>query len=213
LINTRNNAMARGDTATVHRGITDDMDWVIGASGASVKAGEFLSLVSHVQNPRPEWTIDSVHARDLGGVATVAYRRLDRRRVGDYEATSWTRALEVYVRRGQQWRLMNHSHTWIVTPPNAIALDSVALAPFVGHYRIGVGYIDNIHWEAHHLVATATGQSEGAELIPVSESAFSPDGVGPLMVFERNATGQVIGYVQGEPNGHVVRARRIDQEP
>jgi ketosteroid isomerase-like protein len=210
LINSRNDAMARGDTAAVHRGITDDMEWVIGATGASVKAGAFLSLISHVPDPRPEWTIDSVHVRDLGGVATVTYRRLDRRRAGDYEGTSLTRALEVYVKRGHEWRLVHHSHTWIVMSPSPITVDSVTLAPFVGHYRIGGSYVDDVHWQAHHLVATATGQSEGADLVPVSESAFSPDGVAPLIVFERDAKGHVIGYVQGLPDGRVVRARRID---
>jgi Domain of unknown function (DUF4440) len=210
VINARNDAMARGDTAAVHRGITDDMVWVIGATGVPVTAPVLLSLLAHVQNPRPQWSIDSVHARDLGGVATVTYRRLDRRRVGDYEGASWTRALEVYVMRDHRWRLVQHSQTWIVSAPDSIAADSAALSAFVGHYEIGPGYVDNVHWESGHLVATASGQTVGGTLIPVSGSAFSPDGIAPLMVFERDASGRVVGYVQGNPDGHVLRARKID---
>jgi hypothetical protein len=201
--------MARGDTAAVHREITDDMEWVVGATGMPLAASEFLSAISHVQNPRPEWTIDSVHARDLGGVATVTYRRLDRRRAGNVETANWTRALEVYVWRGHHWLLTRHSHAWIVQSPPTIAVDSTALAAFVGHYRIGDGVVDNVHFEGGHLVATLSGQTVGGELLPVSESAFSPDGVAPLMVFERDASGHVIGYVQGAPDGGVRRARRI----
>jgi ketosteroid isomerase-like protein len=208
-INARNDAIARGDSATVHRGITDDMEWVVGASGMPLEATQFLSVISHIQNPPPQFTIDSVHARDLGDVATVTYRRVDRRRAGNSEMAIWTRALEVYVRRGGRWLLAQHSHTWIVQSPPTIAMDSASLAAFVGHYRIGDGVVDNVHFEGGHLVATLTGQKEGGVLFPVSESAFSPDGVAPLIVFERDAAGRVIGYVQGDPDGSVRRARKV----
>ena len=91
------------------------------------------------------------------------------------------------------------------TPPP----DFAALRPFVGRYEIGPCYVDDVHWEAGALVATASGQTSGARLVPVSATAFSPDGVGALIVFERDATGRVIGYVQGYANGRVVRARRL----
>ena len=209
LINARNDAIARGDSATVHLGITDDMEWVVGASGMPVEAPQFLSLVSHIQNPPPEYSIDSVHVRDLGGVATVTYRRVDRRRGANFETAHWTRALEVFVRRDGRWLLAQHSHTWIVQAADPIPMDSAALAVFVGHYRIGDGVVDNVHFEGSHLVATLNGQTEGGVLLPVSESAFSPDGVAPLIVFERDATGHVIGYVQGAPDGSIVRARKV----
>lgn len=209
VITARNAAMAQGDTAAVHRGITDDMEWVVGATGTVLGVSQFLAALSHVSNPRPEWTVDSVHARDLGGVATVTYRRLDRRRGGHFETSNWTRALEVYVRRGGHWVLVQHSHTWIVQSPPPIAMDSTALAAFVGRYEIGGDVVDNVHFEGSHLVATLSGQTEGGVLLPVSESAFSPDGIAPLIVFERDASGRVIGYVQGGPDGNVRRARRI----
>ena len=209
VINARNDAIARADTAALHRGITDDMEWVIGATGTPLHAAQFLSACSQLQTPAPEFTIDSVDARDLGGVATVTYRRRDRRRINNFEKSNWTRALEVYVRRGDRWLLAQHSHTWIVQPATAIPMDSAPLAAFVGHYQIGDGVADTVHFEGGHLVATLTGQTTGGVLLPVSESAFSPDGVAPLIVFERNATGHVIGYVQGAPDGSMVRARRL----
>lgn len=209
LISARNDAMVHGDTATVHRGISDDMQWVVGATGTTLTAPQLLSALSHVSNPLPEWTIDSVHARDLGDVATVTYRRIDRRRGGNYETTNWTRALEVYVHRDGRWVMINHSHTWIVQSPPTISMDSTALAAFVGHYQIGDGLYDDVHFEGGHLVATLSTQKVGGVLLPVSESAFSPDGVAPLIVFERDASGRVLGYVQGAPDGSVLRTRRI----
>ena len=209
VIKARNDAIARGDSATVHKGVTDDMEWVVGATGTPLRAPQFLAAISQPQNPPPEFAIDSIQVRDLGGGATVTYRRLDRRRAGNVETKHWTRALEVYVRRGGRWLLVDHSHTWIVQSPPTIAMDSAALAAFVGRYRLGDGVEDNVHFEGGHLVATMTGETEGATLMPVSESAFSPDGVAPLIVFERDASGRVIGYVQGGPDGDARRTRRV----
>jgi hypothetical protein len=88
-------------------------------------------------------------------------------------------------------------------------LDSITLSAFVGRYEIGPGSVDDVHWEGTHLVAMSTTESQGATLVPVSESTFRPDGIAPLMVFERDATGRVVGYVQGSPGGVVRRARRM----
>jgi hypothetical protein len=117
--------------------------------------------------------------------------------------------LDVFVRQGKRWLLEYHTQTWLVTPAAPVETDSTALAAFVGRYRIGPGYVDDVHWEGPLLVATASGQTVGATLVPVSATAFSPDGVGPLMIFERDATGRVVGYVQGLPDGQVVRAARL----
>jgi hypothetical protein len=46
-------------------------------------------------------------------------------------------------------------------------------------------------------------------LVPVSENAFIPDGIATLIVFERDGSGRVVGYVQGAPDGTVRRAHRI----
>ena len=202
-------AIARGDTAALRPQLADDLIWVIGTNGAEVTKLQLLSAVARPQVPAPRFEVDSVRAQRIGDVAIVQYRRADHRQVGTYAVTSWTRALEVFVRRGGQWLLERHTQVWLVTPVTPVALDSAVLQAFVGRYQIGPGYVDNVHWEGNRLVATASGQRTGAILVSVSATAFSPDGEGALMVFERDATGRVLGYVQGYPDGRVVRAARI----
>jgi ketosteroid isomerase-like protein len=209
LIADRYAAIVRGDSAAVHRQLADDMSWVIVVSGGSMGTAQFLAAVSHAQEPRPRFEIDSVESRAFGDVATVTYRRTDHRVAGAFEDIHSSRSLEVFVRRGGHWRLVEHSETWIVKAPAAVTLDSAALNAFVGRYEIGPGFVDDVHREGRGLVATSTVEKTGARLVPVSESAFSPDGVAPLLVFERDATGRVVGYVQGSPDGVVRRARRI----
>jgi hypothetical protein len=209
LLSVRYEAMARGDTATIHRQIAADMHWVVGANGASINAAQFLSAVSQPQVPRPRFEIDSLRARIVGAVATISYRRLDRRTAGAFEVVDYSRALEVFIRRGADWVLLEHSQTWVVQSPPPVRLDSITLSAFVGRYEVGPGFVDDVHWEGGHLVATSTTESQGATLVPVSGSAFSPNGMAPLIVFERDAAGRVIGYVQQSPDGVIRRTRRL----
>jgi hypothetical protein len=52
-------------------------------------------------------------------------------------------------------------------------------------------------------------EAVGPELVPLSGTAFRPNGVGALLVFERDASGRVVGYVQGFPDGRVARGTRL----
>jgi hypothetical protein len=88
-------------------------------------------------------------------------------------------------------------------------LDSASQQPFVGRYDVAPGIVDSVHWTRGYLVATLSGQTSGARLVPVSSTVFSPDGVGALIAFERGADGAVVGYVQGYPDGRVVRRRKL----
>jgi ketosteroid isomerase-like protein len=209
LIADRYAAIARGDSATVHRQLADDMRWVIIRSGSSIGTAQFLAAISHAQVPRPRFEIDSLEARTSGEVTTVTYRRTDHRLAGTFEDVHSSRSLEVFLRRSGRWLLVEHAETWIVKAPASVTLDSTALNAFVGRYQIGPGFVDDVHWEGGGLVATSSAETSGARLVAVSENAFSPDGVAPLIVFERDRSGRVAGYVQGSPDGSVRRARRI----
>ena len=156
LLSARYESIARGDSAAIRRQIAVDMHWVVGANGASINATQFLSAVSHRQVPPPRFEIDSLRARIVGAVATISYRRLDRRVAGAFEVVDYSRALEVFVRHGADWILLEHSQTWVVQSPQPISLDSITLSAFVGRYEVGPGFVDDVHWEDGHLVATST---------------------------------------------------------
>jgi len=206
-----NAAAARADTAALRRRLADDLIWVVGATSDTVGKARLLALAGTPQNPTPRFDIDQVHVRRVGDVAIVDYQRSDHRRLGGYENVIAWRVFETYTRDGAQWQVARHMQTPVRQALSTVlAMDSAALARFVGHYQVDPSYIDNIHFEGSELVATIVGLKVGAHLVPVSETAFIPDGDGPLLVFERDAKGRVLGYIQGELDGTVLRSRKID---
>lgn len=199
--------IATGDTLALGRRLAADLRWTVGVNGAILTRATLLAAVSLGQSARVE--VDSVTERRIGSASVVDYVRVDHRQLGSLDFVTRWRALAVLNGTENDWQLVRHSLSWLVHPVTPVVLDSTAMQPFVGRYQITPGYIDDVHWERSHLVATATGQRDGADLVPVSTTAFSPDGVGSLIVFERDAAGRVLGYVQGYPDGTVFRATRL----
>lgn len=204
-------ALARGDTAALTHQLADDLIWTDGVSGAEITKPQIVAIVaSRPRGAPPRTEIDSVRAEAVGGVAFVSFRRVDHRTLGGVDFPTRWRVLDAFARRGGRWQLVRHTQTWLVTPVQPFpGTDSAALQPFVGRYEAAPGVVDDVHWDRGHLVATITGYPPGARLVPVSATVFSPDGVGALIAFERDATGHVTGYVQGYPDGRVLRRRRL----
>ena len=183
--------------------------WTDGGSGAEAGKAQLLAARGRAPVILPRLEIDSVRAERVGDVALVSFRRVDRRALGTYESTARSRVLDVFARRAGGWQLVRHTQTWLVAPVTPVALDSAAQQAFVGRYAVTPGVVDSVHWEPGGLVATITGFPPGARLVPVGASVFSPDGTGALIAFERDAAGRVTGYVQGYPDGRVLRRAKL----
>jgi hypothetical protein len=206
-------AIARGDSAALRPWLADDLVWTDGGSGAEAGKAQLLAARGRPQPVPPRLAIDSVRTRGLGDVALVSFRRVDRRALGGYESTARWRVLDVFARRGgpsgPRWQLVRHTQTWLVAPVTPVALDAAAQQAFVGRYAVTPGVVDSVHWTRGALWATITGFPPGGRLVPVAASVFSPDGTGALIAFERDAAGRVTGYVQGFPDGRVLRRAKL----
>lgn len=207
LLSSLYSAIAHGDSTSARSLLADDLVWVVGSSGAIITKSQLLAAASAPSPARFE--IDSLRTRQYGPTVVADYIRRDHWPLGASGFTTSWRALAVIARTGGHWQVVRQTLSWLARPVQSVAADSAALQPFVGRYQIAPGYIDSVHWEAGHLVATASGQSAGARLVPVSMNSFSPNGIGAVITFERDAAGHVIDYVQAYPDGRVIRAPRL----
>ena len=213
-------AIASGDTASLRARVADDLRWVSGTSGGVIGKTRLLAAAARTSSAVSlTYRVDSLQTWQHGDVATAEYRLTDHRTFRQYQPTFISRASDVYVRRGagsepRRWELVRHTQTWIVRAPDTTAMDVRDLRPFVGRYDRGAGYIDDVHLVDAYLVAQSTLEAllgaPGAHLWPVSHSTFSPEGSAPMIVFERDASGRIIGYVQQAPDGAITRAKRLD---
>lgn len=208
-------AISRADTATLRTLLSDDLRWVVASTGATANkpqllAGAAAALVPMTTN---EYTVDSVHTWQDGPLSVADYRLTNTRVFHEYRLVSVSRATDVFTLREGRWLLLRHTTTWIVHSPALLAdIDSAQAAAFVGHYDKGGGFVDDVHFHDGRLFAQSTLEKllglPGATLRRVSEDTFSPDGIAPMIVFERDATGRVVSYVQQAPDGSIARARR-----
>lgn len=207
-------AIARADTTTLDGLLSDSLRWFSPTSGAVYSKPQLLGAAGRSSTAVTlRYAVDSVRVWVVGAVATAEYRLTDRRTFAAYTNTFTSRGLDVFSWEAGAWRLRQHTQTWVLRSPETIGIDHTALRAFVGQYERSDGFIDDVHMEASGLMATSTAEkamgAPGAHLLPVSDNAFSPEGTAPLIVFERDATGRVTGYVQQQPDGVVARARRL----
>jgi lipopolysaccharide export LptBFGC system permease protein LptF len=207
-------AISSADTVALRQLLAQDMHWVSANSGAVAAKGQLLTAASRrIPDVKLEYQLDSVQSWKRGDVAGVEYVLTNRRTFRAYQTVFVSRASDTYVNEQGRWQLLRHVQSWIVQSPDTTALDSLRLAAFVGRYDRGHGYIDDVHFHEGHLVAQSTYEAlmgaPGAHLFPVSADTFSPERSAPMIVFERDEVGRVVGYVQQQPDGTVARAPRL----
>lgn len=207
-------AIAHADTAALSSLLSDSLRWISPTSGQVLRKPQLLGAAARMPAAVTiRYLVDSIRIWRSGSAATAEYRLNDSRAFGAQTNTFTSRGLDLFSFEAGTWRLRQHTQTWVPRSPTIISADTAALRAFVGRYDRGNGFIDDVHLEPSGLVATSSAEklmgAPGAHLLPVSENAFSPDGFAPIIVFERDATGHVTGYVQQQPDGVVARAHRL----
>jgi Domain of unknown function (DUF4440) len=207
-------AIAHADTMALSGLLSDSLRWISPTSGAVLRKSQLLGAAARMPATISiRYMVDSIRLWRSGSTATAEYRLSDSRTFAAQTNTFTSRGLDLFHLEEGTWRLRQHTQTWVPRPPATISVDTAALRAFVGRYDRGNGFIDDVHLEPSGLMATSSAEkmmgAPGAHLLPVSENAFSPDGFAPLIVFERDGSGHVTGYVQQQPDGAVAHARRL----
>lgn len=207
-------AISRADTEALRALLSDSLRWISPTSGAVLRKPQLLGAAARMPAAVTiRYVVDSVRIWQSGSTASAEYRLSDSRTFAAQTNTFTSRGLDLFSLEAGTWRLRQHTQTWVPRSPAFISADTASLRAFVGRYDRGNGFVDDVHLEPSGLMATSSAEKRmgvpGAHLLPVSENAFSPEGSAPLIVFERDGTGRVTGYVQQQPDGIVARARRL----
>ena len=153
--------------------------------------------------------VDSLHVVVTGEVAFVDYWIVVRVPFGPRTRAEPYRNLDTFIRRGGEWLLIRHAETHALSSPSALVVAPSLLADYVGRYEWWPGYVDTITLAGGQLFERGTGEAEAALNIAASPEAFFVKGDPSLIVFVRNRSGRVTGYVLHWPDGQITAARKV----
>jgi hypothetical protein len=210
LISERYAAVTRADTAAYRR-LADPWLVFLEDDGSRKSIGDRVREIAAKgpENDRLRRDVDSLHVDIAGNVALVDYWIVEHEPLGPREQLSPYRALDVYALRGGQWRLLRHAETHGLALPAPVTLSASALDEFVGRYEWWPGYIDTITRQGDQLFDQTTGEKKATLNLAATPESFYIAGEAALLVFVRDKTGRVVGYVLHWPDGQVTSARKL----
>ena len=200
----------RADTAAFRR-LLDPAAVYLNDDGARESADQHIrnirKRVDEIASSR--WENDSMHVSILGDMALIDYWVVQRRRYGARDLIFTYRSLDAYVRRGGPWLLLRHTETHALAPPTPLTVEASALDEYVGRYEWWPGFFDVVSQRGGKLFLQLTGEAEATSTHAATPESFYFAGDPSLVIFTRDNTGRVMGYVEHEPDGQVIRARKL----
>jgi hypothetical protein len=148
-------------------------------------------------------------AHIVGDVVVLAYAYDDHEYFGETDVVTQLAASELWTRRAGRWVLVASSVTPIpVNHRPAIPVDRRTLSDYVGRFELRRSQVDEVTIEGDHLVSRVAGEDPEIVYFVAPDVDVSADDLGEAQ-FQRNAGGEVIGYVYRRPDGQTILAKKL----
>lgn len=105
------------------------------------------------------------------------------------------RSTDTWVRSGDGWRLLASQVLAVLQDPPAIHLDRATLCGYAGRYAMTRDIAAAIECAGDSLVVRSAGRPDRAFLAEVRDVFFEPGRPRTRRIFQRNAAGAIIGFV------------------
>jgi hypothetical protein len=169
---------------------------VVDESGTIVNRDDFLRQLT----PLPPGVsgslqIASYSAQISGDLAAVIHTDDEQENYHGQMLHSYYLTTETWQLEGGQWKLhMVHVNAILKDPP-AISLPSLTLQQYAGRYTGGADLVYLIQWDGKQLVGGREGSAMKPLEVEVRDVLFVPGQPRIRMIFQRDDTGRVTGYV------------------
>jgi hypothetical protein len=188
-------AIAPGDRAVWDRTLTPEAIYV-DEEGHTFTRAEFLAelrpLPSGVSG---QITIADFQVHRVGDTVLVVHRDEERENFHGHQLQATYLMTDTWVQRNGEWQLaMVHVHVMNGDPP-AITLSPAKLDQYVGRYTAGPDLVWIIRREGDHLVGGRKGGTPKPLLVEIQDVLFIAGQPRVRRLFERDAQGHVIGFV------------------
>ena len=193
-------ASQRGDLAKM-RSFLDDQLLFVNEDGVAFDRHNFAEGAPAAA---PKGALSTVTVTDwvLHSADNVAVTGFVNEQVTHYAETTLTEkylSVETWIKRGTQWKLLESETTLLHQDPPVLTLPADAWSDYLGNYSAGPGSAVAIARDGDLLGINVNGTkapSLAAEMRDVFFAPNQPSGYDrQRVVFQRNAAGQVTGYV------------------
>jgi ketosteroid isomerase-like protein len=134
-----------------------------------------------------------VHVSGDVAVATFIHQRVTY--YGQILETKY-RSSETWIKRGADWKMIASQGREMLPDPLTVTLSSGQLNDYVGEYRVGSGVAVKISMDGNALAASTNGEKPVALAPEARDFFFTPGSSRTSIIFQRNASGRVTGYVR-----------------
>jgi ketosteroid isomerase-like protein len=207
LIMKRLQAFDKGDAAEYQNLIADDFVHVDDA-GTRRSGRQILQYVSSHVAAGVRREIGELYSRRFGDLALVDAEVIEYTSLGPRELRTAEHETDVFILREGRWLFLQHAETRTLALPKPAAPDKPSLDSFAGRYEWWPGYSEVVSRREDNLYVSADGDTTPTLMHPAtSESYFIDDA--SLIVFVRNASGEVTHQLVHFPDGQVIVARKV----
>ena len=140
-------------------------------------------------------TIDRFAVTDLGDTAVVTHEDLETLDYQGQPLRSRWRQTDTWVRGGDGWKLLGEQVLALQTDPPAIALPSAQLCGYNGVYRLDDKIRTTLRCESDALLFEREGRPPTRYRAEVADVFFAPGQPRTRRIFQRDAQGRVVGFV------------------
>lgn len=210
LIAERDSVAKRADTAAFRRLLDPDVSY-LNDDGARESADQHVRNILNRGDElaQSRWVRDSLRVQVIGDLAFTDSWVVQHRRAGGRDRTFSYRNSDTYRRKGGTWRLFRHTETHAISSPIPQVVNTSVLEEYVGSYEWWPGYVDVISRRGDRLFNQASGDQATTLNRAATTEAFYVRGDPSLIIFIRDTTGRVVGYIDHEPDGQVLKARKL----
>ncbi|HEX5733943.1 MAG TPA: DUF4440 domain-containing protein [Blastocatellia bacterium] len=152
--------------------------------------------------------VEQMRVRVVGDTGIVTGIKNIGVQIGNQEEKNRVRFTDTYVRRQGNWQLLASHLSRIPSERQAAKVDPKIYDSYVGEYELGPGLVFTVTRESDRLLTQTSGLPDKIELFPESETTFFYRGTNQLVIFRKDATGQVTHMVLKD-QGQELMAMRI----
>lgn len=208
LIEQRIEAVRTGNVAA-YLALLDPSFFTITDTGVRVPLNDMPERIKQISGAERDYQLRSVNVRQMGDIAIVDAEIGER---GADMTGAW-RETDVMVKRQGRWLYLQKQDTAVLQEPVAVAAGGAErIADYVGHYRFPSGTTDIMSVKGDTLYGRSREDDEPTALTHVGTGAFAIPGQTDLIVFTRDATGTVTGFISHAASGQIAQSHRIAEK-